>query len=125
MRRAALLGLALAFVAGCAGDATSPSVSLNGTYSLRSIDGYNLPYTFTGGPTLTNDMMTLYSDGTYEDVSTYSNAQSSSRRGYFTSINGSAVTLTDQASGLTYQASLSGSVLTEIVNGYTEAYLKN
>lgn len=125
MRRAALLGLALAFVAGCAGDATSPSVSLNGTYSLRSIDGYNLPYTFTSGITLTNDMLTLNTDGTYVDVSTYSNAQSSSRSGYFTSVNGSAVTLTDQSSGLTYQASLSGSVLTEIVNGYTQAYLKN
>ncbi len=125
MRRAALLGLALAFVAGCANDATSPSVSLNGTYSLRSIDGYNLPYTFTSGITLTNDMLTLNTDGTYVDVSTYSNAQSSSRSGYFTSVNGSAVTLTDQSSGLTYQASLSGSVLTEIVNGYTQAYLKN
>lgn len=124
MRRAAILGLALALVAGCTTDATGPSVSLDGSYSLRTVNGFTLPYTFSSGVTLTSDVLTLNSDGSYVDVSTYSNAPSSTHTGYFTSINGAAVTFTDLSSGLTYQGSLSGSVLTEILNGFTQAYLK-
>lgn len=124
MRRAAILGLALAFVTGCSTDATGPSVSLEGSYSLRSINGFTLPYTFSNGVTLTSDVLTLDYDGSFQDVSTYRNAPSSVHRGYYASVNESAVTFTDLTSGITYKGSLSGSVLTEIVNGFTQAYLK-
>ena len=123
MRRTAILGLALALVAGCSNDATGPSVSLEGSYSLRSVNGFNLPYTFTNGVTLTSDVLTLNVDGSFIDVSSYINASSSTRTGYYTNVNG-AVNFTDLSSGQTFQGSLSGSVLTEIVNGFTQAYLK-
>lgn len=125
MRPLALVGLALALVTGCSSDATGPSVSLEGSYSLRTIDGFTLPYTFSNGVTLTSDVLTLSYDGSFQDVSTYRNAQTSVHSGYFTSVNGSAVSFTDVSAGISYQGSLSGSVLTEIVSGFTQAYQKN
>jgi hypothetical protein len=123
MRRALVLGLALA-LAGCQNDSTAPSVSLQGSYSLRTINGTSLPYTFSNGLTLAGEVVTLYGDGTYTDVSTYLNGQSSSDQGFYTNNNG-AITFTDQTAGIQFQGSLSGSVLTEIVGGFTQAFSKN
>ena len=122
MRRVVMLGLALSLMA--CGDATAPSGSVNGTYSLRTINGFNLPYTFSTGATLVSDVLTLNADGSFFDVSQYSDGSTNTQSGFYSSINGS-IQLSDQTNGATYQASLSGSVLTEIVPGFTEAFQKN
>lgn len=123
MRKLATLVLALG-LAACANDATAPSTSIDGTYTLRSINGSTLPYTFSTGAQLTNEVLTLNTDGSFVDQSQYSNGQVSTDTGYYTNLNGS-ITFNDATAGIQYQGSLSGTVLTEIVSGYTQTFQKN
>jgi len=115
-----MLALASTMMAACSADSTGPNGSVVGTYSLRKIDGQPLPYTFSGGLRLTSDDLTLMSDGTYQDVSRYSDGTSFVDEGDYTSYNG-AVTFYS-TSGDTYQGSVSNDVLTMILNGYTQVF---
>jgi hypothetical protein len=94
---------------------------VEGTYSLTRLNGQLLPYTFSNGLTLISDDLTLYRDGTYMDVSRYSTGNSRTEQGYYTNNNGSLF-FQPNSSGLTYQGSVSGTVLTEIVSGYTQTF---
>lgn len=123
MRRTLVLAMALALSA-CGMDATSPSVPVDGSYTLRTINGSSLPFTFNTGLTLTAEVLTLYPDGTYQDQSRYSNGTTSLDEGDYTSYNGS-MTFESRRRPVVFQASLSGSVLTEIINGYTQTFQKN
>lgn len=123
MRRLALLALAMG-MAACANDATSPSTSINGNYNLTTINGTSLPYTFTNGTQLVSEQLVLNTDGTFTDAARYSNGQTRTSVGYYTSLNGS-ISFNDQTNGITYQGSLSGTVLTEIVSGFTETFQKS
>ena len=123
MRRILVLLTALALSA-CAMDATSPSGSVEGSYTLRSINGSALPYRFNTGLTLTSEVLTLYRDGTYQDVSRYSDGTTGSDDGHYSNFNGS-LQFDSNRSSLTYRGSVSGNVLTEIVNGYTQTFQKN
>jgi hypothetical protein len=107
-------------LAACSTDSTGPNGSVTGTYSLRTIDGQQFPYTFPSGLRLTSDLITLRTDGSYEDVSRYSDGSSFVDDGDYTSYNG-AVTFYS-SSGDTYQGSISGNVLTQIINGYTQVF---
>jgi hypothetical protein len=119
MRRLVMLALA-GTLAACSTDSTGPNGSVTGTYTLRTIDGQPLPYTFSSGLRLTSDQITLRTDGSYEDVSRYSDGTSFIDDGDYTSYNG-AVTFYS-TSGETYQGSISGNVLTQILNGYTQVF---
>jgi len=119
------VALALAFgLAACANDSTAPSTSVEGSYNLRTVNGTTLPYTFSNGLQLVNEQLVLNSDGSFSDASQYSNGQTSVDSGYWTNLNGS-ITFNDVTAGITYQGSLSGTVLTEIVAGYTQTFQKN
>ena len=121
MRRLVMLALAgCTMLAACSTDSTGPNGSVAGTYTLRTIDGQPLPYTFSGGLRLTSDELTLRTDGTYEDVSRYSDGTSYVDDGDYTNYNG-AVTFYS-SSGETYQGSVSRDVLTQILNGYTQVF---
>ena len=121
MRRLVMLALAgCTMLAACSTDSTGPNGSVAGTYTLRTIDGQPLPYTFSGGLRLTSDELTLRTDGTYEDVSRYSDGTSFVDDGDYTNYNG-AVTFYS-SSGETYQGSVSRDVLTQILNGYTQVF---
>ena len=63
MRRIALF-MAVFALAAC-NDATSPNGSPIGTYSLRTVNGFGLPYTFSHGPVLISDQLELNSAGSY------------------------------------------------------------
>ena len=119
MRRLAMFALA-STMAACSFDSTGPSGSVAGTYSLRTINGSPLPYTFSSGLRLISDDLTLYRDGTYEDVSRYDTGDTRVEQGYYTSYNG-AVTFESEF-GDVYQGSVSRDVLTQIVNGYTQVF---
>ena len=130
MHRIALLA-ALVALAACNNDATSPSVSLVGTYSLRTVNGNPLPYTFSNGSVLVSDQLTLNSDNSYVDLATFSNGSSAAEQGFWSS-NNNVITFDDRTDGIQYTGSLSGSVLTEIFNNtggfsgsVTEVYQKN
>jgi hypothetical protein len=123
MRRFAALTLVLA-IAACGGDSTSPTVSLTGTYSLRTVNGSQLPVTFSDGTTLVSDMLTLSADGTFSDDAQFSDGSVEVEQGFWTSSNG-AIAFQDANSTFTFQGSLSGSVLTEVVGSLVEVYQKN
>ena len=68
--------LALAITVACGGDGiTDPaSVSLAGTYSLKTVNGSPLPFTVsdaTGSATLTSDVMTVADAGTWTEHYTF------------------------------------------------------
>ena len=129
MRRITTTIAALAFAAtaasACAGnDVTSPTTSVVGTYTLKSINGSALPYNFGNGTTLTSDQLIIRNDGSYTETAYFSDGSSTTEQGYYTNNNG-AITFNDQTDQVTYQGSLSGRVLTEITGGLTATYQKN
>ncbi len=74
--------VALAAFAACS-DSTSPSTQLaGGSYSLQSVNGSNLPYSYSSGSstlTIQNDSYNLSNNGTYSETinETISNGYSS------------------------------------------------
>jgi hypothetical protein len=130
MRRIALalsLGLALGLGA-CSSDSTAPTGSVVGTYSLQRINGSPLPYTFPGGSTITADQMTLNADGTYTDIVQYSGGGATTEHGQYSATSGDiSFSYYDTANAryVSYQGSVSGTVLTTFINTYTSVYQKN
>ena len=110
MRRIALFLAAIA-LAAC-NDATSPNGSASGTYTLRTVNGSTLPYTFSDGSVLLSDQLVINSDGSYIDQAHFSNRSDLVEQGFW-SINNNLITFNDQTDNFQYQGSLSGSVLTE------------
>ena len=113
MRRIALF-VAVIALAAC-NDATSPNGSAAGTYSLRTINGSNLPYTISDGSVLVSDQLILDSNGRYTDDANFSGGGGIHEEGSW-SINNNLITFNDETDGINYTASLSGSVLTETFN---------
>ena len=113
MRRIALF-MAIIALAAC-NDATSPNGSAAGTYSLRTVNGFNLPYTFSDGSVLISDQLVLDTDGSYIDQAHFSNRPDAMEQGFW-SINNNLISFNDETDGINYTASLSGSVLTETFN---------
>jgi hypothetical protein len=124
MRRITMGLLVLAVAACTVTDSTSPTVSIAGTYTLRTINGDALPYSFTSSLALTSDVLMMTADGAYTDIATYNNGTTTTERGTYSNNNG-AITFNDQTDSVVYQGSLSGSVLTEISGSYTEVFQKN
>jgi hypothetical protein len=122
MRRLAMFALA-STMAACSVDSTGPSGSVAGSYSLRTINGSTLPYTLPSGLRVMSDDLTLYQDGTYEDISRYDSGTQRVEQGSYTSYNGAVTFESDY--GDVYDGSVSGNVLTEIVNGYTQVFQRN
>jgi hypothetical protein len=129
MRRIALLA-ALVALAACNNDSTAPNGNPNGSYSLRTVNGNPLPFTFSDGSVLVSDQLTLNANGTYVDVATFSNAGTATEQGLW-SINNNLISFQDQTDNFSYQGSVSGSVLTESFpasrgsGSITEVYQKN
>ena len=119
MRRLAMFALA-GTLAACNLDSTGPNGSVEGTYQLRTINGQNLPYTFSSGLRLVSDDLTLFGDGTYEDVSRYNDGSTDVDEGDYTNYNG-AITFYS-TTGFVYQGSVSRDVLTTVLNGFTQVF---
>jgi len=123
MRRTIIAILAFAIGLAACNDSNSvgPTAAVAGTYSLRAINGSNLPVTFSDGSVLTSEVLTLNLDGTFSDVAQFNDGGVSVEQGFYTNNNG-AIELTDRDTGDRFSASLSGSILTEFVGGLTEVY---
>jgi len=119
MRRIALFALA-GTLAGCSIDSTGPNGSVEGSYALRTINGQTLPYTFSSGQRLMSDRLVLRRDGTFEDLSLYSDGSSFLDEGDYTNYNGSLTFYS--TTGDVYQGSVSGDILTQVLNGYTQVF---
>jgi hypothetical protein len=106
-----LAALAIAMV-GCT-DNTGPNGSVVGTYQLRTINGNRLPYTFPStGATVVSETKTLNSDGSYVIVARLSTGLTSEERGGYI-VNNNFLEFDDYTERITYNGSISGSVLTE------------
>ena len=119
MRRLAMFALA-GSLAACSMDSTGPNGSVEGSYTLRTINGSYLPYTFPSGTRLTSDRLMLYRDGTFEEVSRYSDGSSIVDQGEYEGYNG-ALTFYYRT-GDVFQGSVSRDVLTQVGNGYTQVF---
>lgn len=113
MRRIVLF-MAVVALAAC-NDATSPNGSAIGSYSLRTVNGSTLPYTFSDGSVLVSDQLVLNSDGSYMDQARFSNRSDLIEQGFW-SINNNLITFNDETDGINYTASVSGTILTETFN---------
>src|SRR6266550_905577 len=119
MRRKTMTIVALAIgLAACNDSNTGPTAAVAGLYSLRAINGTNLPVTFSSGRTLVSDVLTLNADGTFSDDAQFSDGSVEVEQGFYTNNNG-AIDFTDRDTGQTFSASLSGTILTEFVGGLT------
>ena len=129
MRRSLLLAVptaCLVVLTACgSSDPTSPTVSVVGTYTLRTANGSALPYLTSNGDALVAEHLTLNGDGTYVDIAEFAlyrgGSSTATEYGTFSNNNG-AITFNDDTDRITYQGSLSGRVLTEIVGGLTVVY---
>lgn len=129
---AAIVAIATALGA-CDRGATSPKGALNATFDLKSINGTSLPVDAALGASatkmrITNDVLVLRDNGSYEDSTTYSFPNGSRaqfvttlERGQY-SISGTKISFTDQTNGGRYGGSLDGTTLTQSVNGLTPVY---
>lgn len=130
MRKFVFLAAALVALAACNNDSTSPNGSVSGTYSLHTVNGNPLPFTFNDGSVLVSDRLSLNNDGTYVDIASFSNGGTASEQGLW-SINNNLISFNDQTDNISYQGSLSGNVLTESFPGsissqsVTEVYQKD
>jgi hypothetical protein len=123
MRRSAIVFTALAIGLAACNDSNSvgPTSNIAGLYSLRAINGTNLPVTFSSGRTLVSDVLTLNVDGTFSDDAQFSDGSVEVEQGFYTNNNG-AIDFTDRDTGQRFSASISGNILTEFVEGLTEVY---
>lgn len=124
MRRFLLVAAALCLAACSDNNSTEPTGNLVGTYQLRTINGSQLPFTFSDGSTIVSDQLTLGADGTYNDVAQFSDGEVFDEQGFWNNNNGT-ILFDPTTGGGQYQGSVSGSVLTEIFpGGPTEVYQK-
>ena len=119
MRRFAMFALA-GTLAGCSIDSTGPYGSVEGSYTLRTINGQPLPYTFPSGRRLVDDRLVLHRDGSFEDLSTYSDGSTTYDDGDYENYNGSLTFYS--TTGDVYQGSVTRDVLTQFINGYTQRF---
>src|SRR5436305_83211 len=126
------LVLATAFSAAGCSDSTGPAGSLTGTYSLRSLGGQtSLPAQLYYGSAqdhieIINSQLTLYSDGTYSDVTRVQDTNFGPTQVYddtttgFWTLSGSQLTLTDRAdaSNTTYAYASGNTISIDNFAGY-------
>lgn len=119
MKRFLMVALAVALSAcGSDNNSVTPTVSLFGNYSLRTVNGFPLPFTFSDGSSVTSDVLTLNSDGTFTEDEQLADGQVLVFTGIYTQNNGS-LRFIDDGSGFTFSGSVSGSILTVIFNNNT------
>jgi hypothetical protein len=123
MKRLAIAALAIG-LAACNSDSTGPSVSVSGSYTLKTVNGANLPFTFNDGSTMVADNLNLATDGSYSEVEHDLDGRIFNGFGFYTNNNGS-IHFVDQTDQITFDGSLSGSVLTVISGSLTEVFQHN
>jgi hypothetical protein len=127
--------LALATLGACGDSGTGPnSTQLEGTYSLRSINGSPLPYTVQSGVnsiTLTSDVITIASNGTWTETLLYRQtingvtANGAEADGGTWVRAGNDVTLdSNQSQGTAYSGTLSSGTLTFEDVGFVGVFRK-
>ena len=136
MRRVLAVLVALALIA-CGGDSTtSPTASIGGTWSLRTVNGAPLPYVVLASGTdkeeIVSDVFTLTANGVSGGAFTQLTTLRFTQNGQVTSqsipdagnytLNGSAVTIQFNSDGSTVTGSWSGNTITITQDGFAGVY---
>lgn len=121
MRRAVIAALALS-LAACFSDPSAP-ISAPGTYSLLTVNGTPLPFTFPNNAVLTAETLILDSNGTFQDLATRGDGSAVTDVGTY-SVIGNTIVFGDQTVNLLYQGTLNGNILTTQVGSYVERWQK-
>jgi hypothetical protein len=130
---AAAFTLATAAIACGGDDSTGPSTSIAGTYTLRTVNGGNLPYTLIqiGQDKLEiiAGAISLNADNTFSDRITIRTTEGGIPDeeefiavGTYT-VNGNTVTLTESGSGDRYSLAHSGNTLTQIEDEFDVTFV--
>lgn len=118
-----ILAATMMFAAACNSDATSPTVSLAGTWNLRTLNGQQLPAPAFNGSIVSSEQLTLNSDGTFQDAF-IANGTTQVDAGFYT-VSGNLITFNDQTAGFQYSGSVSGNVLTATAGNDVAVYQKS
>lgn len=132
MRRL-LMGLAAACSMACFGDVTGSS-TVNGAYTLRTINGEALPFTIAGSGAdrteIVDDVITLYRGGTFAQsghsrvtVGGQVSNETSTATGIYLLL-GTSVTLRANGGAPDVVAMVDGNTMTIVESGRTSAYTK-
>jgi hypothetical protein len=131
--RRILMMLAVAASVACNDSSTGLS-SVEGTYTLRSINGTNLPYTVLQSGTtkieVTDDVITLNSNGTFTETGhtrTTTNGVATSNLGTDTgtyTTSGTAITLRYNSDASTSSGSVNGDQLIIVDQGLSAVYTR-
>ena len=97
--------------------------SASGSYTLVSVNGTALPFTFSNGVVLSAESLVLDANGTFQDLATRADGTVVTDIGTY-SVVGNTIIFGDQTANLLYQGTLSGSTLTTQVGTYTERWQK-
>ena len=126
--------MALATVACSSDDSTGPDTSVEGTWTLQSVNGSDLPYVVAQAGSdkveVTADVLTVASGGAFTEITSIRvtsggnvTTQSIPDAGSYT-VNGTAVTFTFQSDGSSGTGTLSGNTLTVATQGVSLLYKK-
>jgi hypothetical protein len=124
-----LLGLAVVFSVACLGDGMTGSSTITGSYTLRTVNGSNLPYTVAGtGTEIVDETITLHEGFTYiksGHTRTTTNGQMTTTNdsGSY-GLQGTSITFTSNAGGQGTPALIDGNKLTIVKAGVTSVYRK-
>jgi hypothetical protein len=134
MMRAVLLALALVCFVGCNNDGLTGSTTVNGKYTLRTVNGSALPYTISGSGTnkteVIDDAITLFEGFTYSrsahsrvTVNGQASEVTTTDAGSY-SIFGTSITLTPGNGGTATLVLVSGNTMTLSTTGYIYVFRK-
>lgn len=126
-----LLGLAVVFSVACMGDGMTGSSTITGSYTLRTVNGSNLPYTVAGtGVEIVDETLTLHEGLTYirsGHTRTTTNGQVTTQTtndsGSY-GLQGTSITLNSNAGGQGTPALIDGNKLTIVKSGITSVFKK-
>ena len=118
-----IIAATMMFAAACNSDATSPTVSLVGTWNLHTLNGFAIPTQSASGAIISAEQLTLNNDGSFIDVFV-ADGTTFQDQGFYT-VSGSVVTFNDQTARVQYTGSVSGNVLTTNDGGDISVFQKS
>jgi hypothetical protein len=123
MRRLFLIVLAATLAACSTTDSVSTAGAIGGAFQLKTVNGSNLPFTFSTGESVVSDVLTLYLDGTYIDVAQLSDGNTVPETGTYTN-NNNVITFAPNGATSTYSGAYSDGTTIKITfsDGTVEVY---
>lgn len=132
--RTVLIALVVSLSLACSDGGVVGSSTVNGTYTLRTVNGAPLPYTVPGGGAvrteILRDAITLFQGGTFSrarDSRVTENEQTTSRSETDTgsyALLGNSIALNSNATGKATLATINGNTMTMVESGVTSVFSK-